>query len=160
MTALKCFDIVNDDTISDTERSLAVIYKLFGFIPEDNFEEFLNVAIKYLQCGETKENQEIKKKDMDFNSDFGYIVASFQSDYSIDLTDSDMHFYKFVDLIQGLTEKSVLSRVRSIRNYNLNEIKDPKFRAEMAEAQENLKLPERISREDQEALDEFESLFL
>lgn len=61
VTALKCFDIVNDDTISDTERSLAVIYKLFGFIPEDNFEEFLNVAIKYLQCGETKENQEIKK---------------------------------------------------------------------------------------------------
>lgn len=160
ITALECFDIVNDGSISDTERSLAIIYKLFGFIPKDNLDKFLNVAIKYLQSGETKEQQTVKKKDMDFNADIGYIVASFQSDYNIDLIDTDMHFYKFIDLIQGLTEKCVMSRVREIRNYNLGEIKDPKFRAQMAEAQENLKLPEEISEEDQEALDEFESLFI
>ena len=66
----------------------------------------------------------------------------------------------FQGLIQGLTEKSSLTRVRDIRNYNLNEIKDSKFRAKMAEAQERLKLPEKISRDDQEALDEFNALFL
>lgn len=160
LTALKCFDIVNDSSISDSERSLAIMFKLFGFIPETNLDKFLDVTVRYLQRGETREQQSTKKKDMNFNEDIGYIVASFQSDYNIDLTDTDMHFYKFLDLIQGLTEKSVMSRVRDIRNYDLSEIKDPKFRAQMAEAQENLRLPEKISEDDQEALDEFEALFL
>lgn len=160
ITALKCFEIINDSSISDTERSLAVIYKLFDHIPDKNADKFLEVAIKYLQRSETTEQQNAKKRDIDFNVDMGYIVASFQSDYNIDLIETDMHFYKFLDLINGLTEKSVMSRVRDIRNYDLGEIKDPKFRAQMAEAQENLKLPEEISEEDQEALDEFESLFL
>lgn len=158
--ALKCFDVIEDDTISDTERSLAVIYLLFGFIPEQDLDKFLNIAVNYLQCGETGHQQFAKKKDMDFHCDMKYIMASFMSDYGINLVDSDMHFHQFIDLIQGLTDKSSLSRVRDIRNYNLNEIKDPKFRARMAEAQDALKLPERLSEEDQEALDEFEALFL
>ena len=33
--ALKCFDIINDETIGDTERTYAVVYKLFGLIPKD-----------------------------------------------------------------------------------------------------------------------------
>ncbi len=156
--ALKCFDIVNDNGISDTERALAIIYLLFGFIPENNLDKFLDVSINYLQCGESKEQQSIKKKDMDFNYDMKYIVSSFMSDYHIDIMDSDMHFYQFINLIQGLTEKCSLSRVREIRNYNLNEIKDPRLRGKVAKAQEDLALPEHLSKEDQEILDEFEML--
>lgn len=157
--ALKCFDVVNDETISDTERSLAIIYMLFGFIPpEKNIDKFLDIAVKYLQCGESKETQETKKKDMDFNYDMKYIVSSFMSDYHIDLTETDMHFFQFIDLIQGLTEKCSLNRVREIRNYNLNEIKDPKLRAQMARAQESFALPVQHTQEEQDALDEFEML--
>lgn len=156
--ALRCMDIVEDETISDMERSLAIIYLLFGFIPDDNLDKFLSIAVKYLQCGETKEEQEAKKKDMDFNYDMKYIISSFMSDYQIDLTKTDMHFYQFVNLIQGLTEKCALSRVREIRNYNLSEIKDSKFRGQMAKAQEELALPVHLSKEDQEAMDEFEML--
>ena len=32
--ALKCFEIINDSSISDLERTYAIVYKLFGFIPE------------------------------------------------------------------------------------------------------------------------------
>lgn len=158
--ALRCFDVVEDDSISDTERALAIIYLLFGFIPKDHLDDFLAIATQYLQRGETTEQQSAKARDIDFNSDMGYIMSSFMSDYGINLIEIDMHFYQFIDLIQGLTEKSSLTRVRDIRNYNLNEIKDSKFRAKMAEAQERLKLPEKISRDDQEALDEFNALFL
>jgi len=156
--ALKCFDVVNDDSISDTERTLAIIYLLFGFIPRDNLDKFLNIAINYLQCGESKKEQSTNKKDMDFNYDMKYIISSFMSDYHIDITETDMHFYQFINLIKGLTEKCSLTRVREIRNYNLNEIKDPKFRSQMARAQEELALPVYLNQEDQDALDEFEML--
>ena len=36
-------------------------------------------------------------------------------DYKIDLDEVDLHFWQFYDLMQGLTESSVLNRVRSIR---------------------------------------------
>lgn len=158
--ALKCFDVANDGKISDKERALAVIYLLFGFIPDDDYDKFLSVAIRYLGCGETQQDQHQRKHDMDFKQDWGYIIASFASDYKIDLCTEDMHFYRFIDLIQGLTENSVLSRVRDIRNYDLSTIKDPKTRSRIAQAKEELKLREDVSERQQELLDEFEALFL
>lgn len=157
--ALRCFDIVNDDEISDMERALAIIYILFGFIPDDEYDKFLDVAIRYLGCGSSQEEQRKRNRDMDFKQDWGYIEASFASDYHIDLSQTDMHFYKFIDLIQGLTDSSVLSRVREIRNYDLSDIKDAKTKRKIAKAQDDLRLKEAISREEQEAIDEFEALF-
>lgn len=157
--ALRCFEISEDESISDTERSLAIIYMLYGFIPDKNIDKFLQIAVNYLQCGESKDTQMSKKRDLDFNYDMPYIVASFMSDYKVDITESDMHFYQFVNLIRGLTEQCVLSRVRDIRNQDLNELKDPKTKRKFAEAQQQLKLPDKRSAEELEAIDEFELLF-
>ena len=52
--ALKCFEVIEDDSICDEERSLALIYLLYGFIPDKNLEEFLRIAGNYLRCGETQ----------------------------------------------------------------------------------------------------------
>ena len=86
--ALDCFKIINDENISDTERSLAIIFKLFGFIPKDkdDMQKCLDLAETYLRCGENKDNQP-SKRDMDLDYDWKYIVASFMSDYGIDIKD-------------------------------------------------------------------------
>ena len=122
-TALRCFDVINDDSIGDYERVLAVIFLLYGHIPDDELiSEYLEKAKVFLQCGESTEEQESKDADMDFNLDRKYINASFFSDYSIDLEQSpDMHFWQYCELIQGLTDKCILSRVRYIRNCNVND---------------------------------------
>ncbi len=138
--ALKCFDIIEDETITNQERALAVIYLLFGFIPEHNINVFLEKAKYFLQCGETEEEQITKKKDMDFKQDEKYIYSSFMSDYHIDLYKSNMHFWEFIYLIQGLTENSSLNRVREIRNYDLSTIKDAKERKKMIEAKKQVAL--------------------
>ena len=52
-----------------------------------------------------------------------------------------------------------MSRVREIRNYDLTELKDPKARAKMAKAKEAVALPNKFSRDEQKAIDEFEKLF-
>jgi hypothetical protein len=157
--ALRCFEVIEDETICDEERALAVIYLLFGEIPTSNLEEFLRIAGNYLRCGEKEETQTSTEKDMDFAADEKYIVASFMSDYNIDLSRVDMHFWQYIQLIQGFTERSVMSRVREIRNYDLEELKDPKARAKMVKAKEAVALPEKLSRAEQEAVEEFEKLF-
>lgn len=158
--ALKCFDIINDESIGDTERTYAVVYKLFGFIPKDeDMPIFVEKVEKYLGCGQSQEEHKERKKDMDFSYDWKYLVASFMSDYNINLNESNMHWYQFVDLIQGFTEDSVMSRVRDLRNYDLSEVKDYKQRNKIISAQKAVAIPESLTKDEQEALDEFESLF-
>lgn len=157
--ALRCFEVIEDNTICDQERALAVVYLLFGFVPSSNAGEFLRIAGNYLRCGEEETTQESTERDIDFIADEKYIVASFMSDYKIDLPSVDMHFWQYIQLIQGFTDKSVMSRVREIRNYDLSELKDPKTRAKMIKAKEAVALPDKFSREEQKAIDEFEKLF-
>lgn len=156
---LRCFSVVEDGTVCDEERALAVIYLLFGFIPDADLELFLEKAQIFLQCGKTTEEHREQKKDMDFEHDRAYINASFMSDYKIDLNTAKMHWWQFCELIQGLTEHCALSRVREIRNYNLNDIKDTQARIKMAMAQESVALPVRHTREELEAIEAFERLF-
>ena len=144
-TALKCFEVIDDATITDIERAWAVCYLLFDFIPKKELDLFLEKAMLYLQCGESLEEQKSKKKDMDFIQDQKYINSSFMSDYHIDLSKTDLHFWQYIELIQGLTEDSSLNRVRNIRNYDLSEIKDEKTKNKIMEAQKELALKNKDS---------------
>lgn len=157
--ALRCFDVIDDPDICDEERALAIIFLLFGDVPTDNLGEFLRIAGDYLRCGEKAEKQVSGTRDMDFKADEKYIAASFMSDYQIDISSVDMHFWQYINLIQGLTEHSILSRVRDLRNYDLEEIKDPKAKAKMVKAKEAVALPEKFTKAEQDAIDEFERLF-
>lgn len=157
--ALRCFEVIEDSSISDEERAFAVVFLLFGDVPIDRMEEFLRIAGDYLRCGESNESQTATEKDMDFSADERYIVASFMSDYQIDLYKTDMHFWQYIRLIQGFTDKCVMSRVREIRTYDLNEVKDPKTRAKIVKAKEAVALPDKFTKAEQEAIDEFEKLF-
>lgn len=157
--ALRCFEVIEDTGISDEERAVAIVYLLFGDVPLEYMEDFLRIAGNFLRCGETQATQETAEKDMDFAADEKYIVASFMSDYRIDLSSVDMHFWQYIQLIQGFTERSVMSRVREIRNYDLAEIKDPKARANMVKAKAAVALPDKFSRDEQKAIEEFEKLF-
>ena len=157
--ALRCFEVIEDISISDEERSVAIVYLLFGEVPLQYMDDFLRIAGDFLRCGETQTAQEAEKRDMDFTADEKYIVASFMSDYRIDLASVDMHFWQYIQLIQGFTDRSVMSRVREIRNFDLAEIKDPKARANMIKAKAAVELPDKFSKAEKEAIEEFEKLF-
>lgn len=117
--ALECDEIARDTTIGEFEKSLAIIYKLLGEEGIQNYEniaELLKLCIKYLHCGKNFEDlNNDEEPSMDFAQDQGYIKASFMSDYRIDLDSVEIHWWCFCDLMRGLTENSVLNRVRYVR---------------------------------------------
>lgn len=132
--AIECNKIAMDTSIRDYERALAIIYKLFGeegLNDFDNHGKLLELAQKYLACGkELKSNN--GKPDMDYEQDYGLIWASFLSDYNgLDIDKVDLHWWKFQELINGLSNNElgnccILNKIRNIRNKKLSEIKDPK----------------------------------
>lgn len=147
--AIDCNNIAQDNNIGDTERPLAIIYKLFGDEglnnPQD-WEKLLELGIKYLSLG--KEINNVDKDtdiDMDFNEDMDYIEASFMSDYGIDLAKTEMGWWKFYKLLEGLSNSEmgnccVLNRVRNLRNFDLSQVKDNKEREKLAKAKEMVSL--------------------
>lgn len=147
-TALECNRIALDNNISDYERALAVIYKLFGDKGINSSEHYgllLEKALKYLSCGKEIDTSNHEEPDMDYIQDMDYIEASFMSDYHIDLQTTQMHWWKFNNLINGLSNSDdgnccILNRIRNIRTLDLNEIKDNKSRQKVQKIKEAVAL--------------------
>ena len=145
--AIECNRIAEDNSIGNLERAMAIIYKLYGDEGLDdieNHEKLLEIARKYLSCGKEVEDND-EKPDMDYYEDMDYIEASFMRDYHIDLTNTNMHWWKFYNLINGLSNSElgdccILNRVRNLRNFDPKEIEDNKEREKIVKAQKSVAL--------------------
>lgn len=146
-TAIKCNEIAQDTSIGNLERAMAIIYKLFGeeaLNDTSHYDKLLELAQKYLCCGKELEETD-EEPDMDYVEDMDYIEASFMSDYHIDLTETKMHWWKFSNLMNGLSNSEmgnccVLNRIRNLRNYDPSEIKDNKEREKIIKAKKSVEL--------------------
>ena len=145
--AIECNEIAKDDSIGNLERAMAIIYKLYGeegLDDIDNHSKLLELAQKYLSCGKEIEETD-EKPDMDYNEDMDYIEASFMSDYHIDLANTKMHWWKFYNLMNGLSNSEfgnccVLNRVRNLRNFDPKDIQDRKDREKIIKAKQSVEL--------------------
>lgn len=152
--AIECNRIAEDETIGDYERVLAIIYTLFGeegINTPQHHEKLLEMAKKYLSCGKEIESRKHQEPDMDYIQDMDYIEASFMSDYNIDLTNETMHWWKFSNLMNGLSNSElgnscILNRIRNIRNANPSDIKDKKERQKLIDAQKEFALKKKKSK--------------
>lgn len=154
--ALKCDDVYKDDSIGEYEKNLAIIYILLGeeaLKDRKNYPEIIELISKYLNRGNEVTRDDFSIPSMDFVQDDGYINASFMSDYGIDLKQTDMHWYKFFDYLQGLTENSVLNRVRSIREEPLSGKKGKEL-SRWTELKKQVELKMKKTKEERE-LDKF-----
>lgn len=150
--AIECQDIATDESIGDYERALVIVYKLFGedgINTPQHYEKLLELAVKYLSCGKEVDDKTNEEPDMDFTQDMDYIEASFMSDYNIDLTNTEMHWWKFYNLINGLSNSEmgnccVLNRVRNLRTYDTKDIKDPKELEKIKKAKQQVALKKRV----------------
>lgn len=146
--ALDCNKIAQDETIGDTERGLAIIYTLFGeegINTPEHYKKLLELAKKYLACGKELDTEANSKPDMDFEQDYSYITTSFLSDYGYDLDNMEMHWWKFMDLMNGLSNSEmgnccILNRIRNLRNYDTKDIKDSKLRHQIEKAKKQVAL--------------------
>ena len=169
--AIECNQIAEDTSIGDFERALGIIYKLFGeagIKAQDDYVRLLELAIKYLSCGKEVVSGNNEEPDMDFIEDMDYIEASFMSDYNIDLSKEEMHWWKFYKLINGLSNSEmgnccVLNRVRNLRNFNTKDIKDQKEKEKIEKAKKQVALnknkkEKNLTKEQEKSMEELNKL--
>ena len=163
--ALKCNSITQDDDINDLERTMAIIYLLFGeeaLNDISNYEQLSKLASKYLLCGKELQNNN-EEPDMDFEQDMDYIEASFMSDYHIDLSTTQMHWWKFYNLICGLSNSEmgnccILNRIRNIRTMDTKDIKDAKEKKQIMDAKKHFALKKKEPQLTEEQLKSIQEL--
>ena len=170
--AIECNRIAEDNSIGDLERSLGIIDTLFGDEAIDDgkkkgnenlYEKLLELAQIYLLCGKEYDVEANEKLDMDFIEDYSYITTSFMSDYHIDLDNCEMHWWKFMDLMNGLSNSElgnccVLNRIRNLRTYDVSQIKDQKEKQKIIKAKEQVALKKnkkKANKKQQESAEKF-----
>ena len=173
--AIECNRVAEDDTIGDLERGLAVIYLLFGdegLDTPEHYEDLLKLAKRYLSCDEELNTKRNEKPDMDFIEDYGYIWASMFADYhGLDIDKENIHWWKFIDLLNGLSNSElgntcILNRIRNIRTANPKDIKDVKERQKLIDLQKqfslkkNKKSKEKLNEKEKDSAKEFLKHFI
>lgn len=146
--AIECNKIATDKNIGEYEKSLAIIYLLFG---DGGLKDFYNhvklleLGQKFLLCG-GEPSKSKDEPDMDYKQDKRFIRSSFIQDYHYNPYDLDyLHWWDFYSDLNGLSNSEfgnccVLNRVRNLRNCNVSEIKDQKEKMKILEAKKQVAL--------------------
>lgn len=139
--ALACFRAMNDAEITDLERFYAIETLLLGDEVDPDDDAVLSTKmLNYLRCGQ-EQNMSEDKIDMDYIEDEAKVRTSIRQCYHLDLNKIDyMHWWEYNELISGLTSESLLNKIRELRSFDLNEIKDVKEREKVRKAQEYVAL--------------------
>ena len=139
--ALACFKAIEDSEINDTERAIAIITLLLGKnVRYKDYEICLNKCAIYLRCGK-EENDNIDEIDMDYLQDESYIRTSIRQCYHLNINNIEyMHWWEYNELIEGLTEETVLNKIRFLRSYDLSDEKDEKRKREIQKAKNQVAL--------------------
>lgn len=162
--AIGCDTIARNKNIGDFERSLAIVYKLFGEdgLSYQNQNRLVELAMKYITLGRSEKGVKTNSRDtfqLDFKKCSGLISSSFKYDYKYDPYELDyLHWYDFYNDLENLSSSEfgnccILNRIVNLLNCDESKIKDSAEKKKIIDAKKELKKKYCII-EEQEITDE------
>lgn len=149
-------ELMNDMTISDSEKfTLAVKLYLENQYVE-NYEEAITQIFNFYLCGATPRKPKKKKREnpvFSYEEDAGLIFAAFKEVYNIDLVEDKIHWWKFRALFDALPDTC---QFRKVVGYRAIEIRNDMSNSEKKFYKEMKKI---YALEDKRTLEEKEADF-
>ena len=157
------------DDMQKIEQALILYYPAYH-IMLDNPDGFnINLAMDQLlwfyRCGKDMAasigNGKGKSNQIyDFNFDDDYIYSAFLDQYSIDLQDVDLHWWKFKAMFKSLKEDNEIVKIMGYRSIDLNKIKDKEQKIQYKKMKELYKIKGQVSKNETEKLDMIQEALL
>lgn len=136
-TGIQVYQILNDDEISNREKSMKACELLFpGIMPQS--AEDIQKCFEWFLSGwylDGKPRKEEKKRLYDYDVDQWRIYSAFRLQFGIDLNAADLHYWEFMGLLSTL-EECAFTRVKDIRLKKLDNKMKPKEKKALYEAKE------------------------
>jgi hypothetical protein len=126
-TVLRCYEIQGDKEELSKEELLKIL--LLFYKKQKMFtEEHVNKMYWFFSCGREKGKKRFPRKiagindkqPFDFEKDADLIYAGFMQQYGIDLQTEDMHWWKFMILLENLGSGTRLNKVMEYRTIDTN----------------------------------------
>lgn len=117
------FEVIRSENSEDKDKILKLLQLCYPKIPE-NIGEAIDKMLWFYRCGEEEHKEENKQRyqrreskspAFSFTQDAPYIYAAFKEQYRIDLTECDMHWWKFMALFESLNEDTKMSKIMYYR---------------------------------------------
>lgn len=132
--------IMMSPKLKDEIKLAAILPLCFKKLPS-SADKAVKACMKFY-CGNVKRGKGDAKTSYNFLHDAELIYAAFMSQYGIDLSREDMHWYKFRALFKGLKSDNKISEVMQLREMNLSEIKDSDVRRKYQKLKKFWELPD------------------
>lgn len=121
-TVLRCYEVQGRSKQLSSEQ-LSEILRLFYPKSKRISEEHIDKMFWFFACGREKEKKKFPRKiaglnnkqPFDFKTDADLIYAGFMQQYGIDLQEDDMHWWKFMILLENLGSDTRLQKVMEYR---------------------------------------------
>lgn len=121
-TVLRCYEVQGGANKLDPGK-LSEILRLFYPKVRRFSEEHVDKMFWFFACGREKEKKKFPRKvaglnnkqPFDFETDADLIYAGFMQQYGIDLQEEDMHWWKFMILLENLGADTRLQKVMEYR---------------------------------------------
>ncbi len=150
------YEILCSDMPSGMKASLcAECVVSDGAVGDEDCGAFLDACTAFLLRRESDADtaprtvKRMGETAFDFSADSGLILASFLSEYGIDLTKERMHWYKFMALLTSLPPTSPLMRTVALRTADLSLIEDDGVRRRLRRAKKAVEIRKKERSDDE-----------
>lgn len=121
-TVLRCYEILGDKEELSKDEMVEML-SMFYVKQRYYTEEHIDKMFWFFSCGREKEKKVFPRKiaginnkqSFDFVEDAELIYAGFMQQYGIDLQTEEMHWWKFMILLENLGSDTKLQRVMEYR---------------------------------------------
>lgn len=125
--------IINNPEIDNITKQLTILDTMIidSILPED-IEGVINALFSFYFLNKERKKVETKEKESEvpysYEQDWNYIYAAFMQQYSIDLFQTKMHWFKFKSLFDNLNDTTQFMKIVGYRTINISNIKDKEMR--------------------------------
>ncbi|MBQ7975408.1 MAG: hypothetical protein IJ300_06950 [Clostridia bacterium] len=138
-----------------TDKSLAEIlalcYKKLPPNVEAAYKEIINFHNLNRTFKKSANRSGSQKRIISFVADEQYVSAAFLSEYKIDLNSTEMHWFKFKSLFDGLPPTQKICEIMNIRAVDIGTIKDKQTKSHYRRLKSLYRLPDNRSEEEKDA---------
>lgn len=153
-TGIKFSVLMEDEDLDDEEKAIRALELYYDQIPVQ-VQGAYDALIQFYCCNqEPKEDQKAEVPLFSYGQDAPYIFAAFWQQYRIDLTEADMHWFKFKALFDALDDKTQFMKIVSYRAWKPYEGCSSEEKSEMRKLQKHYALRTKQTREAERQHDE------
>ena len=118
-TGLACILDMESSELTDEEKCILLLRRIYGETIPDDVEVALKLAVKFLDGGKEPPEDENPFADnirlYSFEKDSALIYAAFQQTHGIDLQKVDLHWWQFLALFQDLGADTAFCNMINLR---------------------------------------------